>query len=274
MSSWPTIDDVRDAQPRVYAVMQRSPLLRHPLLEQWLGCEAWVKHENPNPTGAFKIRGGLNLLAQLSPDERRRGVVSASTGNHGQSIAFASRMHGVACRIFVPIGNNPDKNAAMRAYGAEVIEYGRDYDEARLRVEELVAWEGWRYIHSANEPPLISGGGTYALEMLEEADLDYLFVPIGGGSGAAGCCIVRGGMAAKTKVIGVQARGADAFTRSWRGDTRVTAEWVNTFAEGIATGVTFELTFGILKDHLDDIVVPTEPELDHGVPPALPFTPE
>src|SRR5258706_8870327 len=162
------LQDVRDAGPRVYAVMQRSSMLRHPLLEEWLGGETWVKHENHNPTGAFKIRGGLNLVAQLTPDERRRGVVSASTGNHGQSIAFASRIHGVKCRIFVPEGNNPDKNAAMRAYGAEVTEYGRDYDAARERVEELVQREGWRYIHSANEPQLIAGVGTYAAEMFEE----------------------------------------------------------------------------------------------------------
>jgi threonine dehydratase len=272
IDSWPTLQDVLDARPRVYAVMQRPPMLRHPLLEQWLGCETWVKHENHNPTGAFKIRGGLNLLAQLSPDERRRGVVSASTGNHGQSIALASRMYGVTCRIFVPVGNNPDKNAAMRAYGAEVIEYGRDYDEARLRVEELVPREGWRYIHSANEPHLIAGVGTYAWEMLDEADLDYLFVPIGGGSGAAGCCIVRGGMAAKTKVVGVQACGADAFTRSWRGPARVTAERVDTFAEGMATRVTFDLTFGILKEQLDDIVTLDEGELEEGVRAALRFT--
>ncbi len=209
----------------------------------------------------------------MSPDERRRGVVSASTGNHGQSIAFASRMHGVTCRIFVPVGNNPDKNAAMRAYGAEVIEFGRDYDEARLRVEELAPREGWRYIHSANEPHLIAGVGTYAMEMFEEIrDLDYLFVPIGGGSGAAGCCVVRGGIAAKTKIIGVQASGADVFTRSWRGDTRVTADRVNTFAEGMATRVTFDLTFGILKEQLDDIVTLDEPELEEGVRAALRFT--
>ena len=269
----PTLQDVLDARARVYAVMQPSPMLRHPLLEEWLGCETWVKHENHNPTGAFKIRGGLNLLAQLSPDERRRGVVSASTGNHGQSIAFASRMHGVKCRIFVPVGNNPDKNAAMRAYGAEVIEFGRDYDEARVEVEAFVAREGWRYIHSANEPHLIAGVGTYALEMLEQLrDLDYLFVPIGGGSGAAGCCVVRSGLGAKTKIVGVQACGADAFTRSWRGPERVTAERVNTFAEGMATRVTFDLTFGILKQELDDIVTLDEPELEEGVLAALRYT--
>jgi threonine dehydratase len=253
--------------------MQRSPMLRHPLLDEWLGCETWVKHENHNPTGAFKIRGGLNLLAQLSPEDRRRGVISASTGNHGQSIAFASRMYGVRCHIVVPRGNNPDKNAAMRAYGAEVTEHGRDYDEARIRVEEMVEQAGWRYVHSANEPHLIAGVGTYALEMLEQqADLDYLFVPIGGGSGAAGCCIVRTGLSAKTKIIGVQACGADAFTRSWRGSKRVTAEHVNTFAEGMATRVTFDLTFGILKQELDDIVLLEEEEIVEGVRAALRLT--
>src|SRR5262245_32673142 len=185
----PTLQDVLDARARVYAAMKPSPMLRHDLLDDWLGCETWVKHENHNPTGSFKIRGGLNLVAQLMPDERRRGLISASTGNHGQSIAFASRLHGVKCRILVPIGNNPDKNAAMRAYGAEVIEYGRDFDEARERVEQLAAREGWRYVHSANEPDLISGVGTYAAEIFDElSDLDYLFVPIGGGSGASGCC--------------------------------------------------------------------------------------
>ena len=127
----PTLQAVLAARARVYAAMRPSPMLQHPLLSEWLGADVWIKHENHNPTGSFKIRGGLNLLAQLSADERRRGVVSPSTGNHGQSIALASRLHGVSCRIFVPVGNNPEKNAAMRAYGAEVIEHGRDYDEAR-----------------------------------------------------------------------------------------------------------------------------------------------
>jgi threonine dehydratase len=273
MNSSPTLEDVRGAQERVYASMQRSAMLRHPLLEQWLGCETWVKHENHNPTNSFKIRGGLNLVAQLPDVERRSGVISASTGNHGQAIAFASRLHAVTCRILVPVGNNPEKNAAMRAYGAQVIEYGRDYDEARLRVEELVAREGWRYIHSANEPLLVAGVGTYALEMLEDVpDLDYLFVPIGGGSGASGCCVVRDGLGAKTRIIGVQASGADAFTRSWRGSERVTAGRVNTFAEGMATRVTFDLTFDILKKGLEDIVTLDEPELEEGVRAALRFT--
>lgn len=269
----PSIQDIEAARPRVYAHLKPTPLLRHPMLDEWLGCEAWVKHENHNPTGAFKIRGGLNLVAQLTPDERRRGVVSASTGNHGLSLAFACRMQGVPCHIFVPIHNNPDKNAAMRALGAEVVEYGRDFDEARERVEALAPHEGWRYVHSANEPHLIAGVGTYALEVFDELpDADYVFVPVGGGSGAAGCCIVRGGRGARAKIIGVQASGADAFARSWRGPARVVTERVRTIAEGMATRTTYDLTFAILKGHLDEVVTLEEEELKDGVRAALQLT--
>ena len=269
----PILQDIVDARPRVYAHLRPTPLMRHPLLDQWLGCDVWVKHENHNPTGAFKIRGGLNLVAQLTPDERRRGVVSASTGNHGQSIAFACAKHGVPCRIVVPVGNNPEKNAAMRALGAEVIEHGRDFDDAREEVERRAPREGWRYIHSANEPQLIAGVGTCALEIFEELpDADVIFVPIGGGSGAAGCCIVRGELDKQTRIVGVQAAGADAFARSWRGPARVTADEVHTFAEGMATRVTFDLTFSILKARLDEVVTLDEEELRDGVRAALRLT--
>lgn len=269
----PSLRDLEDARARVYAHLRPTPLLRHPLLDDWLGCRVWVKHENHNPTGSFKLRGGLNLVAQLTPDERRRGVVSASTGNHGQSMAFACTVHGVPCHIVVPVGNNPEKNAAIRALGARVVEYGRDFDEARERVEALAPQEGWRYVHSANEPQLIAGVGTYALEILEEQpDVDYIFVPIGGGSGAAGCCIARTGLGARTKVIGVQAAGADAFARSWRGPARVDADRVATFAEGMATRTTYDLTFAILKAGLDEVVTLEEEALREGVRAALQFT--
>jgi threonine dehydratase len=269
----PTLADIEAARPRVYAHVRPTPLLRHPLLEEWLGCRVWVKHENHNPTGSFKIRGGLNLVAQLAPDERRRGIVSASTGNHGQSMAFACRVHDVLCHIFVPVHNNPDKNAAMRALGARVVEYGRDFDEARERVEALAPQEGWRYVHSANEPHLIAGVGTYALEILDELpDVDYIFTPIGGGSGAAGCCLARTGRGAQAKVIGVQALGADAFARSWRGPARISADRVATFAEGMATRTTYDLTFSILKAQLDDVVTLHEDELREGVRAALQCT--
>jgi threonine dehydratase len=232
----------------------------------------WVKHENHNPTGSFKIRGGLNLVAQLSSDERQRGVIAASTGNHGQSLALACRLHGVRCRIVVPEGNNPDKNAALRSFGAELVEHGRDFDEAREYVEAVAGREGWRYVHSANEPHLIAGVGTYAVEVFEaQPGIDRIFVPIGGGSGAAGCAIVRSGLGLRTRIIGVQARQADAFTRSWRGQERVTHDRVDTFAEGLATRTTFDLTFGLLKARtgLDDVVALEEEELRAGVTAAI-----
>jgi len=269
----PSLGDIEAARPRVYAHLKPTPLIRHPLLEAWLGCAAWVKHENHQPTGAFKIRGGVNLVAQLSADERQRGVVSASTGNHGQSMAFACRVHGVPCHIFVPVGNNPDKTASMRALGAIVVEKGRDFDEAREHVEAVAPREGWRYVHSANEPHLIAGVGTLALEIFDELpDVDYIFTPVGGGSGAAGCCIARTGRGSSAKVIGVQAAGAPAFARSFRGPSRVTTEQALTFADGIATRTSYDLTFDILKPELDDVVLLEEEELREGVRAALRLT--
>jgi threonine dehydratase len=265
----PTFADICFARQRVYRALRRTPLLRHPLLAQETGLDIVVKHENHNPTGAFKVRGGINLVGSLSPEERR-GVITATTGNHGQSIALASGREGVPCTIVVPRGNNPEKNAAMRALGAELIEFGRDFDEARERVEQLQHERGLRYVHSANEPLLIAGVGTYALEIFEdEPDVDVILVPIGGGSGACGCAIVRTAIGSRAIVIGVQAARADAFARSWRGETRVVGEKADTFAEGMATRVTFDLTFDILKRGLDDIVTLTEEELAEGVRLAL-----
>jgi len=265
----PTLQDVYAARARVYRLVRPTPLLRHPLLAKETGLEIFVKHENHNPTCAFKIRGGLNLIANLPPEERR-GVITASTGNHGQSISLAAQREGVPCTIVVPCGNNPEKNAAMRANGAEVIEFGRDFDEARERVEQMQHDRGLRYVHSANEPLLIAGVATYALEIFEELpDVDVILVPIGGGSGACGCSIVRSGLGSRAKVIGVQAERADAFARSWQSGVRVVGERADTFAEGMATRVTFDLTFGILKRELDAIVTLTEEDLAEGVRLAL-----
>jgi len=265
----PTLADVYAARPRVAAVVRPTPLMRHPLLARETGLDIAVKHENHNPTGAFKVRGGLNLIGSLTAEERR-GVITATTGNHGQSIALACQREGVPCTIVTPIGNNPEKNAAMRAFGAELIEFGRDFDEARERVEQLQHERGLRYVHSANEPLLVAGVATYALEIFDEQpDTDVILVPIGGGSGACGCGIVRSGIGSRAKVIGVQAQRADAFTRSWRGTARVVGDAADTFAEGMATRVTFDLTFDILKLELDDIVTLSEEELADGVRLAL-----
>lgn len=266
----PTLQDIYAARQRIAAHVPRTPLMKHPLLDTELQLDVWVKHENHNATGAFKVRGGLNLVGALTPKERARGIVTASTGNHGQSIALAARLNGVACTVFVPEGNNPEKNAAMRAYGAVVDEGGRDFDEARERCERRAAETGSRYVHSANEPLLIAGVGTYALELFEELpDAEVVLVPIGGGSGACGLITVRNALGAKARIVGVGAVEADALQRSWRGPERVVGSSANTFAEGIATRATFDLTFGILKQHLDDFILLTEDELAGGVRLAL-----
>ena len=260
------------AKAVVYRTLRPTALLAHPVLNQRLGLEVRVKHENHNPTGAFKVRGGLNLVANLRGDERR-GVVTATTGNHGQSIAMACQREGVPCTIVTPVGNNPEKTAAMRAYGATVVEHGKDFDEARERVEELQRTNGLRYVHSANEPLLIAGVATYGLEIFDDwPDVDVILVPIGGGSGACGCVLARSWRGSRAEVIGVQAAGADAFARSWRTGTRVQGEAAATFAEGMATRVTFDLTYEILRRELDDIVTLTEEEIAGGVRLALEAT--
>jgi threonine dehydratase len=266
----PTLHDIYDARPRVYRTLRPSPLLRHPLLVSELGTNVLVKHENHNPTGAFKIRGGLNLASALGADERARGIVTASTGNHGQSLAMACGLQHVPCTIYVPVGNNSEKNAAMRGYGATVIEFGRDFDEARERCERDAAVHGYRYVHPANEPMLLAGVATYALEIFETLPrADVVFVPIGGGSGACGLVTVRTALGAPARIIGVQAAKADTFARAWRTGDRTPGERAVTFAEGIATRVTFDMTFDVLKRGLDDVVTLTEDELAEGVRMAL-----
>jgi threonine dehydratase len=193
MSDWtvPTFADVLAARRRIAAHLRPTPLFRYPALDDLLGTDVHVKHENHQPVGAFKVRGGVNLVAQLSDDERERGLIGASTGNHGQSLAFASRRFGVTARICVPERANPVKLAAMKGLGAELIVRGADFDDARENAERLAGEHGYRYVHSGDEPHLIAGVATETLEILEEQpDVDVVVVPVGGGSGAAGACIV------------------------------------------------------------------------------------
>ena len=221
-----------------------------------------MKHENHQPTAAFKVRGGLNLVAQLPAAERERGLITASTGNHGQSIAYAARLHGVAATICVPEGANPLKVAAIRAMGAEIVVHGRDFDEAREHCEQLAARDGSRYVHSGNEPHLIAGVATATLEMLEDdPGLDAIIVPVGGGSGAAGACIVGEGAPAgdrgHRRPVGGRAGGAALLEHPSAG----LCGRMETFAEGLATRVAFELPQRILWRHLDDFVLVSEADL-------------
>ena len=257
----PTFEDVLAARDRIAPHLQPTALNRYPALDALVGTETWVKHENHQPVGAFKVRGGVNLVAQLSEDERRRGVISASTGNHGQSIAFASRLFGVRAVICVPEAANPVKVASIQGLGAEVVFHGRDFDEAREHCESLAAEHGYRYIHSGDEPHLIAGVGTETLEILErEPDLDALLVPIGGGSGAAGACIVADALRPNLEVIGVQSDAAPAAYRSWH-EGRVVEDEMRTTAEGLATRVGFALPQRILRERLEDFVLVSEAEI-------------
>jgi threonine dehydratase len=262
-AAWPepTLADVLEARRRISPYLAPTPLYRYPLLDEVVDTEVLVKHENHQPVGAFKVRGGINLVSQLDDTERSRGVFSASTGNHGQSIAFASRLFAVHATICAPEGANPVKLASMRGLGAEVILHGRDFDEAREFCEGLARDRGGRMIHSGNEPLLIAGVGTGTLEVLESATaIDVIIVPVGGGSGAAGACIVAKAIDPSIRVIGVQSEAAPAAFRSWQAHEPVEAA-METFAEGLATRVPFELPQQILQRLLDDFVLVTDDEI-------------
>jgi threonine dehydratase len=251
----PRFIDVLDARRRIRPHLDPTPLRQYAGLSALTGADVWVKHENFQPTGAFKVRGGINLVSRLTEEERRRGVISASTGNHGQSIAYAARLFGVRAIICAPAGANRVKVASMRDLGAEVVLHGADYDDAREHCEELARERGYRYVHSGNEPLLISGVATHTLEALEaRPDIEVVIVPIGGGSGAAGACIAANAVDPSIEVIGVQSAQAPAAHRSWREGRLVTAS-NTTFAEGMATRTAFELPQRILRDRLADFVL-------------------
>ena len=257
----PTFDDLLAARERIAPYLRETALNNYPALDDLVGTEVWVKHENHLPVCNFKVRGGVNLVSHLSDDERDRGIVTASTGNHGQSIAFASRLFGVRAIVCVPEGANPVKVASIRGLGSEIVEHGRDFDDAREHAAALGQEHGYRYVHSGDEPHLIAGVGTHTAEALErQPDLDVLIVPIGGGSGAAGACVARAGLRPGMRVIGVQAEAAPAAYRSWKEGVLAEDE-MHTAAEGLQTRVGFELPQRILREHLDDFVLVSEDEL-------------
>lgn len=257
---WPTYADVAAAAPVVHRYMKPTPLYEWPAISKRLGCRFFLKHENHTPTTAFKVRGGLYLVSRLTEEQRRRGVIGCTTGNHGQSLAYACRRFGVRCVLVVPAVNNPDKIAAMRELGAEIVEHGKDFDEARGMCETLHRREGLRYVHSANEPELIAGVGTLALEIFEDLpDPDVILVPVGLGSGICGTSIVAAHHRPATQVIGVQSELAPAVTLSYREGRPVETDTPRTFAEGMATRVPAELTLAIMRRHVADMVlVPDE----------------
>ncbi len=261
----PTLSDVLSARRQIAPYLSPTALHDYPALNELVGTELWVKHENHLPTGAFKVRGGINLVSRLDEEERERGVITASTGNHGQSISYAARLFGVRAIVCVPENANPVKLASMRGLGAELVVHGADFDEARENCELLAAEHGYRYIHSGNEPLLIAGVGTHTLEILEQQpEIDVVIVPIGGGSGAAGACVAAKSIRSSIEVIGVQSDAAPAAYRSWKSRGLV-EDRMETRAEGLATRVAFELPQQILWEQLDDFVLVSEDDLEHAV---------
>lgn len=263
----PSFRDILTARELVSRHLPKTPLVKSWALSRLLGCDYFLKCENFQPVGAFKVRGGIHLVGTLGDVDRRSGVISASTGNHGQSLAFAGRLFGVRVIIYAPAeGTNPLKLQAMRDLGAEVRLHGRNFDEAREEVERVAAVEGLRYVHSANEPALIAGVGTMGLEIFEDlAEPDLILVPVGAGSGACGNGLVARHLRPQTAVIGVQSESAPGVWRGWKEGHLEPCPTMASRHEGIATRVPFELTNTILRDVLDDFILVTDDEIDGAI---------
>ncbi|MFN8439494.1 MAG: threonine/serine dehydratase [Caldilineaceae bacterium] len=259
--SLPTFADVLRAQKTIRPYLPVTPFHHYPALDNLLGAEVWVKHENYQPIGAFKVRGGVNYMAHMGNQEQERGVVTASTGNHGQSIAYAAQLFGVRATIVVPEGANPVKVEAMRGYGANVVFFGADFEASKRHCVTLEQEQGLRFVNSGNEPLLIAGVATHTLELLEaQPDIDVVIVPLGGGSGAAGACLAAKSINPDIKVIAVQATGAPAAYLTWKAHSWKSAP-IHTIAAGLATGEPFMLPQQLLWQHLDDCILVEDEEM-------------
>ncbi|MDQ2072531.1 threonine ammonia-lyase [Haloarcula sp. NS06] len=261
----PTVATVARARQRIRQHLPETPLVRSEALSEALDADVLLKREDTLPTGAFKVRGGVNLVASLDEEFHDAGLLAASTGNHGQSIAWAGREFGIPVTIGVPEEANAGKVDALEQLGAEVIQYGEDYDEAREHIEDLATQRAARYVHSGNEPKLLAGVGTAGLEILDERpDVDRVFCPVGGGTAAAGYCVTLGAMT-DAAVVGVQAAGAPAVYHAWQDETLEALDSVDTIAEGVATRVPFALPTEILQSGLADFRLVSEDAITDAV---------
>jgi threonine dehydratase len=260
-----TADELEAAQRIVYAAMPPTPQYAWPLLAEVSGAEVWVKHENHTPTGAFKVRGGLVQMKMRKDRGQTKGVITATRGNHGQSIPFAARRVGIPATIVAPIGNSPEKNAAMRALGAELIETGHDFDAAREAAMQMARDRNLDFIPSFGKE-LVMGVSTYAHELFRAAgDLDAVYVPIGMGSGICGTIAARDMLGLKTKVIGVVAANANCYALSWLAGKPVATNTGSSFADGMAVRIPNPEAFDIIRKGADHIVTVSEDEIAEAV---------
>ncbi|MGO8993054.1 MAG: threonine/serine dehydratase [Polyangiaceae bacterium] len=260
-----TLDDVVAARGRIRPLLALpTAMRRYAALDERVGhgIRVWVKHENHLPTNAFKARNALSAMTNLRPEARQRGVVGATRGNHGMGLAFAGAELGIPVTICVPRGNNPEKNEAIRGYGATLVEEGRDYDESVLVAQRLVAERGMHIVHSTNDRDVIAGAATLTLEMIEQVpSLDAVVYAVGGGSQAVGGLVVLRALAPRVEAFGVQAVGASAIHDSWHARSPVVKTEARTFADGLATRGVYELTFESLRDGLAGFVAASEDAL-------------
>ena len=254
-------DEIEAAQRVVYAAMPPTPQYAWPLLRERLGCEVWVKHENHTPLGAFKVRGGLVYLQGLvQRDPACRGVISATRGNHGQSIAFAARRHGLAATIVVPQGNSTEKNAAMRALGAELVEHGHDFQQAREHAAALAAQRGLHFVPSFHRD-LVLGVATGWVEFFRAAQPAVVFVPVGQGSGICACIAARAFTGAATRIVGVVSAHASAYLDSFRAGRRIEAPVTTVLADGMACRVPDEEPLALMRREVDEVVAVSDDEV-------------
>ena len=264
---YPTYADVLAARDFTRPYLPETPLVYSWQLSQLLGCEYYIKCENMQPVGAFKVRGGVNLVGNLSVEERAVGIVSASTGNHGQSLAYAGHLFDVPVRIYGPAKNaNSDKVEAMRALGAQVCLHGADFDEAREEAGRAAVETGARFVHSANEKALIAGVGVMGLELFDaQPDIEVVIAPVGGGSGACGSALVAKAQAHGVEVIAAQSAQAPACYRAWKAGRLDVDGPMETRHEGVATRVPFQMTMDLMWEWVDDFVLVDDAEIDRAM---------
>lgn len=261
-TSLPTIEEIKAAQQQVYAVMPPTPQFAWPLLCDRLGAEVWVKHENHTPIGAFKARTAVVYVAEVF---RENGgiteLVTATRGNHGQSVALAARRLGVTAHIVVPRGNSPEKNAAMRAQGADLTEFGGDYQESKEHAQTLATERGWHFV-PAYHRNIVTGVATFWLEFFSAVpDLDVVYVPIGQGSGICSCTAVRNGLNLKTRIVGVVAEGAPAYALSFEAGRKIAAPVTTLLGDGMACRVPDDASLEVVLENVDRVLRVSEEEI-------------
>ncbi len=253
--------------------LKRTNLTYYSELSRLAGCEVYVKHENHNPTGSFKIRGAVNFLQHMSSEELEAGVLVATRGNHGLAMAWAGRFFHVPCTVVVPEGNNPEINRIVESFGADLIVHGHDFYDAQSYCDELVDSAGYYYVEQGNEPEILNGLGTMGLEIFEDLpDVDAIICPIGGGSGCASLLKVAQAVSPAVEIIGVQPERAAAFYESLKKGERVRLETADTVADGLAARSVFQLPYAIMKDHISDVVLLSEDEILQGIRIAIETT--